>query len=86
VGLFAGQQVRLLKGPLFVDHPYELEREIIALSESARTQSCWVRTGVYDDQPGTAREPLAEMILNGAVQKACYANYEAEARERGLAA
>ncbi len=86
VGLFAGQQIRLLKGPLFVDHPYTLEREIIALSESARTESCWVRTRVHDGQPGAAREPLAEMILNGAVLKASYANYEAEARELGLAA
>ena len=83
VGLFAGQEIRLLKGPLFVDQDYELEREIVALSESARTESVWVRTKVYE--ASAARPLVAEMILNGAVMKASYANYEKEARELGLA-
>ena len=79
VGLFAGQEIRLIDGPLFVDQDYELEREIIALSESARTESVWIRTRVYD---GTrASRPLvAEMILNGAVMKASYPAYEVEAK------
>lgn len=81
VGLFAGQEIRLLRGPLFVGHTYQLEREIVALSESARTESVWIRTRVYD---GTSRDPVAEMILNSATLKASYANYEAEARELGL--
>lgn len=76
IGLFAGQQIRLLAGPLVVDHPYELEREIVALSESARTESMWVRTRVFD---GVTRKPVAEMILNSAVLKASYPGYEAEA-------
>jgi len=80
VGLFAGQQIRLIQGPLFVDHPYELEREIIALSESARTESTWVRTRVFD---GHSRALVAEMILNSAVLKASYADYEREARSLG---
>jgi len=80
VGLFAGQQIRLMRGPLFVDHPYELEREIIALSESARTESNWVRTRVYD---GDNRVLVAEMILNSAVLKASYAAYDDEAKALG---
>jgi len=80
VGLFAGQQIRLIQGPLFVDHPYELEREIIALSESARTESNWVRTRVFD---GHSRALVAEMILNSAVLKASYSDYEREARALG---
>ncbi|MCW7536807.1 hypothetical protein OOT46_02925 [Aquabacterium sp. A7-Y] len=80
VGLFAGQQIRLVKGPLFVGQPYELEREIVALSESARTESVWVRTQVFE--AGT-RTLAAEMILNAATLKASYANYDAEARELG---
>lgn len=79
VGLFAGQQIRLVNGPLFVDQDYELEREIIALSESARTESVWVRTRVYDAT--TSRTLVAEMILNGAVMKASYPGYESEARK-----
>ncbi|WP_341888554.1 hypothetical protein [Variovorax sp. YR752] len=82
VGLFAGQEIRLIKGPLFVDQDYELEREIVALSESARTESVWIRTQVYE-MP--SRTLVAEMILNGATMKASYPTYEAEAKELGLA-
>jgi hypothetical protein len=80
VGLFAGQEIRLVRGPLFVDQPYELEREIVALSESARTESVWVRTRVFD---GESRALVAEMILNSATLKASYANYDGEARLLG---
>ena len=83
VGLFAGQEIRLIKGPLFVGQDYELEREIVALSESARTESVWVRTRVYD-AASPARDLVAEMILNGAVMKASYPTYESEARALGL--
>lgn len=82
VGLFAGQEIKLIQGPLFVDQDYELEREIVALSESARTESVWMRTKVYE--ASAARPLVAEMILNGAVMKASYSNYETEARELGL--
>ena len=82
VGLFAGQEIRLVKGPLFVDQRYELEREIIALSESARTESVWIRTRVFE--ASAARPLVAEMILNGAVIKASYPRYDVEAREIGL--
>ena len=81
VGLFTGQQIRLVKGPLFVGQAYDLEREIIALSESARTESCWMRTQVFE--AGT-RTLVAEMILNSATLKASYANYDKDARELGL--
>jgi hypothetical protein len=77
VGLFAGQEISLVKGPLFVDTDYELEREIVALSESARTESVWVRTKVYELP---SRTLVAEMILNGATMKASYPHYEAEAK------
>ena len=78
VGLFAGQQIRRIAGPLFVDQDYDLEREIVALSESARTESVWVKTQVYE--AGT-RKLVAEMVLNGATMKASYPHYEAEARQ-----
>ena len=83
VGLFAGQEIRLIHGPLFVDHPYELQREIIALSESARTESVWVRTRIID---GVSRQAVAEMVLNSATLKASYARYDEElaALQRGV--
>ncbi len=80
VGLFAGQEIRRIAGPLFVDHPYLLEREIVALSESARTESVWVRTRILD---GVTRQLVAEMILNSATLKASYAPYDDEARMLG---
>jgi len=80
VGLFAGQEIKLIRGPLFVNHPYELEREIIALSESRRTESNWIKTRVYD---GETRDLVAEAILNSATLKDSYARYEEEARAIG---
>ena len=82
VGLFAGQQIRLIQGPLFVDKTYELEREIIALSERARTESVWVRTRV---RAASSRLPVAEMVLNSATLKASYARYDAERQALGAA-
>jgi len=76
VGLFADQEIRLLRGPLFVGEAYELEREVVALSGSRRTESMWVRTSVY--RPGS-QEVVATMLLNSAYLKDSYANYASEA-------
>jgi hypothetical protein len=78
VGLFADQEIRLHAGPLFVGEPYELDREIVFLSGSRRTESMWVRTRVY--APGS-QDVLATMLLNSACLKDSYANYAAEAAE-----
>jgi hypothetical protein len=80
IGLFAAQEMKMINGPLFVDHPYKLEREIIALSESRRTESNWIMTRVIDAQTDTL---CAEVILNSATLKDSYANYEAEAKALG---
>jgi hypothetical protein len=65
----------MVKGPLFVDQEYVLEREIIALSESRRTESYWVRTSVLDIETG---EMLATTLLNHAILKDSYENYREE--------
>ena len=75
VGLFADQEIRMLRGPLHVGEPYEIDREVIALSGSRRTESMWVRTRVFT--PGED-EVLATMLLNLASLKDSYANYAAE--------
>ena len=75
VGLFADQEIRLVEGPLFVAEDYELEREIVAISASRRTESLWVRTSVK--RPGTDRV-VAVMLLNLASLKDSYAPYAAE--------
>jgi hypothetical protein len=75
VGLFADQEIRMLRGPLFVAEDYEIDREVVALSGSRRTESMWVRTRVF--RPGSD-EVLATMLLNSASLKDSYANYAQE--------
>lgn len=80
VGLFADQEIKLICGPLFVNHPYRLEREIVALSESRRVESYWTLTRVFDE---VSNDLVAECLLNQATVKSSYANYEAEAKALG---
>jgi hypothetical protein len=75
VGLFADQEIRLVKGPLFVEE-YEVEREVVALSGSRRTESAWVKTRVFDK----TNSVVATMLLNMATLKDSYAPYEEEYR------
>ncbi|MCA1548179.1 hypothetical protein I6F36_15265 [Bradyrhizobium sp. BRP19] len=77
VGLFADQEIRLLKGPLLEGEEYEVEREVVALSGSRRTESAWVKTRVFD-KAGTM---VAAMLLNMATLKESYAPYEEEHRQ-----
>src|SRR3954468_3579096 len=74
VGLFADQEIRLMRGPLFVGENYTTEREVVALSGSRRTESMWVRTTVF----GADNAPVATMLLNLASIKQSYAAYEEE--------
>jgi hypothetical protein len=76
VGLFADQEIRMVDGPLFVGETYLIRREIVALSESRRTESNWVRSRIFD---AAGRTLKAEMLLNHATLKDSYAGY-AEAR------
>jgi len=74
VGLFADQEIRMLDGPLFVGEDYVIRREIVALSESKRVESYWVKTRIYDSAGATLK---AEMLLNHASLKDSYAGYDA---------
>lgn len=72
VGLFADQEIRVIDGPLFVGEEYVLRREIVALAESKRTESYWVKTRVFDSK---GEKQVAEMLLNHASMKNSYAGY-----------
>ena len=80
IGLFAGQQIRMIRGPLFVGHPYRIEREVVALSESRRTESMWIKSCIHDEQ---TRDLVCEMTLNSALLKDSYERYQQDAREMG---
>lgn len=77
VGLFAGQEIKLIKGQLFVNHPYGLKREICQLSESRRVKSSWSLAEVYDEK---TNELVAECILNDSLLKDSYKHCEADAK------
>jgi hypothetical protein len=77
VGLFADQQIRMVNGPLFVGEDYVARREIVALSQSKRTESYWVRTRLFDADGRTLK---AEVLLNHATLKDSYAGYKAVSR------
>ena len=74
VGLFADQEIRLLRGPLFAGEDYQTEREVVAFSGSRRTESLWVRTTVF----ASDNSPVATMLLNLASIKDSYAAYAQE--------
>jgi hypothetical protein len=76
VGLFADQEIRMIDGPLFVGEDYLIRREIVALSESRRTESYWVKSRIFDSAGQRLR---AEMLLNHATLKDSYAGYAAAA-------
>jgi hypothetical protein len=75
VDLFVDQEIRLRRGPLLPDTEYEIERTLIGLSASKRTESCWVRSDVF--LPG-GTEVLASMVLNVASFKDSYPGYQEE--------
>ena len=79
IGLFADQEIKLIKGPLFVNEPYRLEREIIALSEGRRVESYWVMTRVFDKENAL----VAECLPNQATIKDSYERYAEEAAALG---
>lgn len=75
VGLFADQEIRLLDGPVFVGEAYDIEREVVMLSGSRRTESFWVRSTLY---AAGSQLKIAEMLLNLATMKETYAPYASE--------
>ena len=48
LGLFLDLEIRLNGGPVFVDEPYTIAREIVGLSQSRKTESYWTRTTLTD--------------------------------------
>ncbi len=72
LGLFLDLEVRLLGRPLFVGQEYVLEREVVGLGQSRRTESSWVRTTVTDADSG---DPAAVVLLHSGVFKESYAGY-----------
>lgn len=75
VGLFLDLEVKLVAGPVFVDRDYVLEREVVGLGQSRRTESTWVRTDVTDAESG---DLVARVLLHSGVFKESYTGYPAD--------
>ena len=75
IGLFADLQVKLINGPILVNEEYILEREIVGLGESRRTESMWIKTSIFSSKNS---ELVGTVLLNNAVLKDSFPNYEAE--------
>lgn len=63
VDLIVDHEVRMIAGPLFVDEDYEVERMVVGISGSRRTESLWVRSRIF--RTGEA-EPVAVNLQNTA--------------------
>jgi hypothetical protein len=75
VGLFLDLEIRLVEGPVRVDRPYRVEREVVGLGQSRRTESHWVRSHLIDDTTGAV---TAVVLLHSGVFKESYAAYPAD--------
>ncbi|HEY7069289.1 MAG TPA: hypothetical protein VH479_04205 [Acidimicrobiales bacterium] len=75
LGLFLDLEIRLVDGPVFAGQTYEVESEIVGLSQSRRTESYWTRTTLTDT--GTGRV-AARVLLHSGVFKQSYAGYPKE--------
>ena len=72
MGLFLDLEIRLLDGPVLVDQRYTVEREVVGLSSSRRTESYWTRTVLTDVDSG---RPTASVLLHSGVFKESYPGY-----------
>ena len=77
VGLFADLEINMVNGPLYVGEEYFVDKEIVAISDSRRTESNWTLTTIKDKDGKT----IATTLLNSATMKETYANYEKELAE-----
>ncbi len=75
IGLFLDLEIRLEGTPLFVDQDYEIDREVVGVGQSRRTESCWVRSTLTDADTGAL---AATVTLHSGVFKESYAGYPSE--------
>jgi hypothetical protein len=75
LGLFLDLEVRLLDGPVLVGQPYLVERELVGLGQSRRTESYWTRSTVTDAESGVR---VAAVLLHSGVFKESYPGYPAD--------
>lgn len=78
IGLFIDLEVQLLGEPVLVGHTYRIDREIVAMGASRRTESYWTRT-LLTDVANPDGVPAAEVLLHQGVFKDSYPGYPTDA-------
>jgi hypothetical protein len=69
VGLFGGCEVKIHNGPCFVDEPYTVSREMIAVGETPKTEFQWTKSTMHDAAGRLVAEmTLQNMMLKGSVE------------------
>lgn len=67
VGMFGAIELETLDGPVFLDHDYLADAQIIALSESPKTEVAWYESTLRDARDA---RPVARMIMMTRLLKA----------------
>ena len=72
VGLFMDLEIRMIDGPVYVGHEYQVRREVVAVGQTRRVEFYWTRTTIAEPSDGRT---VAEVMLNQGVFKDSYAGY-----------
>jgi hypothetical protein len=59
VGLFGAIEIRFRAGPVFLEREYRVTGEVVAVSQTPRTEVLWFDSRALDDRA----EPVAEMRM-----------------------
>ena len=60
VGLFGAIEIQQIGGPVRADTPYKVRAEVLALSESPKTENVWYRAWAADPATG---EDIGSMLM-----------------------
>ncbi len=60
VGMFGAIELQFINGPIFIDRNYLCDAEILALSESPKTETAWFESTL---KPVGGGDPVAKMIM-----------------------
>ena len=52
MGMFGAIEVQMIDGPVFMEHDYLVDGEILALSESPKTEVAWYESTLRDAADG----------------------------------
>ncbi len=75
VGLFIDLEVKTLGAPVLVGRSYRVERTVVAMGESRRTESYWVSSDLVDVETDVA---VANVLLHSGVFKDSYPDYPSQ--------